>query len=197
MKFLYQPVSPFKINQRFGENMACVSTKGTKRYINCDGNNPPPGFRSLYGDDGHQGLDLRAKLGQEVYCACDGVITQVDPNTWSGLDVRVASVVGGITYVHIYEHLNGFQGEVGDKVGIGQLIGWAGTTGASTATHLHFELQQLIDGQLVSIDPEPVMFNIYALSHMRKMQTHKWMVEILSQVFDRLADLSRQSIKSK
>lgn len=195
LKFLYQPVSPFKINQRFGENQACVSTDGRNKVISCPGK-PPAGYKKLYGPKGHLGLDLRATTGQEVYCALDGVINEIDPNSWSGLDVRVISMVGGITYRHIYEHLNGFHGKVGDKVGIGQIIGWAGNTGFSSATHLHFELQQWIDGKWVSIDPEPVMFDIYALTHMRKMATHKWMVEILAQVTDRLADLLRQSTKS-
>jgi murein DD-endopeptidase MepM/ murein hydrolase activator NlpD len=41
----------------------------------------------------------------------------------------------------------------GDTVQVGQTVGWVGTTGRSTAPHLHFEIRK--DGQ--RIDPATVL----------------------------------------
>ena len=140
-KFLFQPVKPFIINQRFGENQACVDIATGKKVITCDGNNPPAGYKSLYGAGGHKGMDLAAKHGQSVYNAGDGVVDAIDTNPKSGLDVKVISEHKGVRVKHIYEHLLGYQPKIGDKLKVGDLIGWADNTGYSAGDHLHFETQ--------------------------------------------------------
>jgi murein DD-endopeptidase MepM/ murein hydrolase activator NlpD len=182
----YQPVSPFFINQKFGENKACVNS--TFQVINCDGNNPPPGFHSLYGDKGHLGIDLRITRGQEVYSSREGEITFVDTNPKSGLDVRVRTVLNGDVYFHIYEHLLGYMPKVGDKVMTGQLIGWADNTGYSSGDHLHFEL--LKNG--VPIDPLSVMSPMFAKDVLRNYNTLLYLTEQVALLADRIGDYLRQ-----
>lgn len=192
MKFLYQPVKPFTINQHFADNNACVSTDGLNRVVSCDGRKPPIGYKSLYGSRGHLGMDLKARHGQEVYCALTGVIQHIDTNPQTGLDVRVVSKVAGRTYRHIYEHLLGYQGKVGDGVLTGQLVGWADNTGWSSGDHLHFEVQEKIGGQWVSIDPAPLMFSVFARDHLRSADGLKWMFELMALISDNLAYRLRQ-----
>lgn len=162
-KFLFQPLSPFIINQKFGENSACVSTDGKLKVITCDGNKPPAGYKSLYGAGGHKGLDLYAYHGQPVYCAQDGTVEAIDTNPKTGLDVKVVTEFEGEKYMHVYEHLMGYQPKVGDKLKVGDLIGWADNTGYSAGDHLHFELKKWDGKKWVSIDPLPLMENIFAL----------------------------------
>lgn len=195
---LHWPVWPININQKFGENNACVSLDGKNTVITCDGLNPPSGFKSLYGDAGHQGLDLRSYHGQEVYAAQDGVVYFIDTNPKSGLDVRILSTAGGRQFMHIYEHLLGYQVKVGDKVKTGQLIGWADNTGYSSGDHLHFEVRERIgDEPYKSIDPLPIMSDMYAKDVLKITDQIKYLQEQIAMLADRFADWIRnRSIKS-
>lgn len=151
-KFLYKPLKYWKINQHFGQNSACMALEGTEgtKYIWCDGNNPPTGYRSIYGKEGHRGIDLRAGMWTPIYAARDGKVVFIDKNEKSGYDVRIESVIDGDTWTHIYEHMVKWNVEEGDDVATGQVIGWVGTTGYSTGPHLHFELR---DKYGISHDP--------------------------------------------
>lgn len=180
----YRPVKPLVINQRFGENTACVSTDGKNTVITCNGLKPPPGFQSLYGPAGHLGLDLRAIHSQPVYCALDGVVDYIDTKERSGLDVRVVSEWRGRKLKHIYEHLLGYQPKKGDKVSSGDLIGWADNTGYSSNDHLHFQVEEFLEGKWVPIDPLPLLSEFYA-------QDRRTLWELVGRFGDLLADYSR------
>jgi len=192
MKFLFQPVKPFVINQKFGENNACVTTDGTNKVISCDGNNPPAGYKSLYGSSGHKGLDLRTAHGQEVYCAQDGKVIHIDTNPKSGLDVRVQHEYKGDIYCTIYEHLLGYQPKVGDSLRVGQLIGWADNTGYSSGDHLHFELQKWDGKAWVSTDPMPHMENMFALDWLALEDKVKYLAEVVAKLLDNWASKLRK-----
>ena len=187
-----QPLSPFIINQKFGENNACVTTDGTNKVINCDGLNPPKGYKSLYGKAGHTGLDLGAKHGQEVYCACEGTVYFIDTQEKSGLDVRVESIVDGVTYHHIYEHLLGYSKKVGDTVKTGELIGWADNTGYSSGNHLHFQVEQLIGKNWVKVDPLQLMTNDFARNILLMNDVIKYAKEVIALLLDRSATKLRK-----
>lgn len=190
-KSFYWPVWPKGINQRFGENSSCVSLDGNNKVITCDGNNPPTGYKSLYGTAGHLGLDLQAYHGQEVYAVRDGVVSFIDTNEKSGLDVRVVSVINGVEYKHIYEHLLGYKPKVGDKVMTGQILGWADNTGYSSGNHLHFQLEKMINGVFIPIDPLPLMDNIYALDILKIQNQILYIKEIIAKMFDTWGDKLR------
>lgn len=188
---LHRPISPFIINQRFGENNACITTDGSQKVIVCDGNNPPGGYKSLYGPDGHGGLDLRASHSQPVYCAQDGRVYNIDTHEKSGLDVRVESIVDGRRLRHIYEHLLGYQPRVGDLVKTGDLIGWADNTGYSSGDHLHFQVEEYIDGEWVNIDPLSVLSSMYALDAKRIEAMLPYLKEQVARLADMVADYLR------
>lgn len=161
----YQPVSPWGVNQHFGQNDACISLDGKNTVITADGNNPPKGFKSLYGKKGHLGLDLRAVHGQPVYASADGVVTFIDTDPKTGLDVKITSKFGGKEYLHIYEHLLGYQVKIGDRVKVGDCIGWADNTGYSAGNHLHFQIDEVVKGKRVPVDPIHLMEPLFALKY--------------------------------
>lgn len=188
-KIIFQPVKPFILHQKFGENDACVDIATGKKVITADGNNPPAGYRSLYGPKGHTGIDLRAYHGQPVYCAQDGVVDQIDTQERSGLDVRVVSTVGAKKYRHIYEHLLGYQPKKGDTLKVGDLIGWADNTGYSSGDHLHFQFEEWIGNKWVQIDPLPYMEDRFALEFAGLVRRVK---ELTALVAEWLADKLRK-----
>jgi len=186
-KILFQPIKPFIMNQEFGANRVCISTDGKKTIKSCDGKNPPEGYKSLYGPKGHGGIDLRAEHGQEVYCAQEGIVYRIDTDPRSGLDVGVQSYVNGIQFRHIYEHLMGYQPQVGDKVSVGQLIGWADNTGYSSGDHLHFQFE-VFDGKAwVKTDPMPYMDTMFAQDALKRLNTIKYLREQLAKILDNWA----------
>lgn len=186
---LYQPVKPFHVNQKFGENNACVDIETGTKVITADGNNPPAGYRSLYGKGGHGGVDLASYHGQPVYSSHEGKVVLIDTQPKSGLDVRVEFTEGGNTYRIIYEHLLGYQPKIGDMVEVGSLIGWADNTGWSSGDHLHLQLDQLVKGKWVHVDPMQFMVNKFALEVAPVLKKLK---EVMAQYVDLLSDQLRK-----
>jgi murein DD-endopeptidase MepM/ murein hydrolase activator NlpD len=191
MKILHQPVRPWIVGQKFGANEACVDLATGKKTIACDGLNPPPGYKSLYGSTGHKGIDVRAYHGQPVHCALDGIVSHIDTNPRTGLDVRIESEQGGKRYRHIYEHLLGYQHKVGDKVEAGEVIGWTDNTGYSAGDHLHFQLEEWT-GKWTPIDPEPLLSNMFAGDALLMSNKIKYIKEQLAIFSENLAEYLRK-----
>lgn len=190
MKIIYQPLKIIFITQPFGANGVCINQFGS--LIGCDGTNPPLGFRSLYGPNGHPGVDLAASSRVSCFCAQRGVVYEIDTNKRSGLDVRIESEEGGRKFRHIYEHLSRVDVNVGDIVETGQQIGLPGKTGYATGEHLHFEVRELIQGKWVHIDPMTVMemtpaSKVLVLNHMILAAR-----EALAKLADNLAEFARR-----
>lgn len=95
----------------------------------------------------HTGLDIASNQGTSVYAADGGKVTMAG---WNGGYGNCIMIDHGNGYVTLYGHLNGFAISQGDTVSQGQTIGYVGSTGTSTGSHLHFEV--LLNGS--RIDPE-------------------------------------------
>lgn len=188
-KHFFQPVKPFVLNQYYGQNKICVDIATGRKVINCDGNNPPDGYRSIYGSKGHLGIDLNTYHGQPCYASCGGVVESIDTEPRTGLDVRIKSEIEGKTYLHIYEHLLGYNVKVGQKVSVGDLVGWCDNTGWSSGDHLHFEIRELKNGEWVSVNPLPLMESIFALEFAGLWRRTK---ELLALLAEYIADKARK-----
>ena len=87
----------------------------------------------------HDGLDLAAPTGTEVYAVRDGEVIEVGENAVLG---RYVMIRHGDNWVSIYGHLSRIDTVLRNQVRSGTLIGRVGSTGLSTGPHLHFELRQ-------------------------------------------------------
>lgn len=86
----------------------------------------------------HNGIDAPAPVGLPVRAAAAGrVVTVADWGSNGGKAVVIEHLAGLKTR---YLHLDRFAVGVGDNVFSGQLIGYSGTTGSSSA-HLHFDIR--------------------------------------------------------
>ncbi|MCX6843253.1 MAG: M23 family metallopeptidase [candidate division WOR-3 bacterium] len=100
--------------------------------------------------DQHQAIDLAAPAGAPVRATADAVVEQRGDDRQYG---RFLLLQHGQGYESYYGHLQDWNVDKGDTVQAGATIGWVGTTGKSTAPHLHFEIRK--DGQ--RIDPATVL----------------------------------------
>ena len=94
----------------------------------------------------HPGLDVAAQSGTPVVSAGSGTVT------FAGNDPEYGNLVvldHGLGLESRYGHNSRFTVRVGDRVNRGQPIAAVGSTGNSTAPHLHFEIRK--DG--VPLDP--------------------------------------------
>lgn len=102
----------------------------------------------------HNGVDMTAACGTPVVAMADGAVTRAAAAGGYGNLVEVShGTIDGDLVVSRYAHLSVIGVAAGDRVGRGQVIGLAGTTGLSTGCHLHFEV--LLNGSYV--DPAGVL----------------------------------------
>lgn len=114
---------------------------------------------SAYGNRGsefHRGLDMAARQGEPIHAVKSGTVIKAEyHNSWGNV-VAIQHEDGSTA---LYAHQQQYAVKVGDKVSQSQLIGYVGSTGNSTGSHLHFELcrdSSLSQGML--IDPQTVLF---------------------------------------
>lgn len=89
----------------------------------------------------HSGTDFGAPCGRPIYAAAGGTIIQQGyMGAYGNRIVINHGRIGGNNIVTTYSHLSRYARSNGARVSRGQLIGYVGTTGASTGCHLHFEV---------------------------------------------------------
>lgn len=101
----------------------------------------------------HPGIDFSAPIGTPIYATADGVIEDVNVR-FSGYG-KMIMIDHGFGYQTRYAHMHDFAVRKGQKIKRGDLIGYVGNTGLSTAPHLHYEV--LLNG--VVINPVHYFYN--------------------------------------
>jgi murein DD-endopeptidase MepM/ murein hydrolase activator NlpD len=87
--------------------------------------------------DFHPGIDISTPRGTKVVAPADGVVVFVGKKGGYGNAVVIDHGYGIVTR---YAHLDGFNVRPGQRVRRGEVIGFVGSTGRSTAPHLHYEV---------------------------------------------------------
>lgn len=183
MKFeLFYPLKNYWRNQVFGESTQCLTSEN-KVVPKIEGT-CPVGTKDLYlsmGLKGHNGEDLYAIDDQKIYCSQDGIVVEIQTEPERGLGIGMITDkkydLGeyGEHFVKIrYWHLKGFNCNLGDKVSVGQVLGYADNTGYSSGTHLHFEIKPVEytsdnyynvfqeNGYFGAINPQPYWNKVYS-----------------------------------
>lgn len=111
----------------------------------------------------HDGMDFTAPTGTEVYATGDGVVSKVK-NSYRGYGKRVV-IDHGFGYKTRYAHLTSFNVRRGEEVKRGDVIGYVGNSGLSTAPHLHYEVEK--DGE--KVNPVHYYFNDLTPEQYEKM----------------------------
>jgi murein DD-endopeptidase MepM/ murein hydrolase activator NlpD len=89
----------------------------------------------------HYGVDMMARKGTDVHAVADATVAFAGRKTGFG---NIVILDHGHGYQTYYAHLSKIMPEMkhGAVVPRGELIGLVGSTGRSTAPHLHFEMRQ-------------------------------------------------------
>ena len=88
----------------------------------------------------HLGIDISANAGTPVHAAASGTVTKVVASNYGyGNQVYIEHAYGFSTrYAHLYTYIV----QKGSTVKKGEIIGFVGNTGKSTANHIHFEIKK-------------------------------------------------------
>ena len=87
----------------------------------------------------HKGIDFTAPRGTAIQATGNGVVSRVQKRRIGyGNNVIIDH---GFGYTTMYAHMKEIHVKKGDKVTKGQQIGTIGSTGTSTAPHLHYEVR--------------------------------------------------------
>ena len=85
----------------------------------------------------HQGQDITVKSGTPVLAPADGVVKRAYYAGGFGNHIKLEH---GSGYTTLFAHLSKINVKHGQIVKRGEIIGYTGNTGRSTAPHLHYEI---------------------------------------------------------
>lgn len=94
----------------------------------------------------HPGIDIAVAVGTQIRASGGGTVAMAGTDSAYGLFVLLRHPGG---YESMYGHASRILVREGDEVTAGQVIALSGSTGRSTAPHLHFEIRR--EGR--SLDP--------------------------------------------
>ncbi|MES2892338.1 MAG: M23 family metallopeptidase [Bacteroidota bacterium] len=100
----------------------------------------------------HNGLDFSATQGTPIYATGDGIVKVAEFGSGFGNNIVINH---GYGYETLYGHLVRMKVRAGKRVKRGEIIGWVGSTGASTGPHCHYEVH--INGR--PVDPVYFFYN--------------------------------------
>ncbi|MEL6691420.1 MAG: peptidoglycan DD-metalloendopeptidase family protein [Pseudomonadota bacterium] len=142
-KFLMKtPINGARLSSRFGKRRHPIS-----------------GYTRL-----HKGTDFAAPTGTPIFAAGNGVVERASRYGGYGHYIRIRHSKGYKTaYAHLSRYARGVRS--GRRVRQGEVIGYVGSTGASTGPHLHYEVYKngravdamrlkLPTGRKLAMDPE-------------------------------------------
>lgn len=108
----------------------------------------------------HDGLDIAAPKGTPIIAPANGRVIKTVRHRYRG---KYLQVDHGRNCITTYAHLSGFNVRAGQIVRRGQVIGYMGSTGRSTGSHLHYEIE--INGRV--LNPIHYILNVSAIGSRR------------------------------
>lgn len=102
---------------------------------------PLPGSRKTQGIHGYNGVDLAASPSTPIRAAAAGDVILVRSAGWNGGYGKYIVVRHANGTQTLYAHNSSNIVSIGQRVVQGQVVGYVGSSGRSTGSHLHFEVR--------------------------------------------------------
>ena len=99
----------------------------------------PFGKRNLAGMIFHNGVDFRASTGTPCYAIADGIVRI---SQWNPTGYGHFILIQHDGFCTLYAHFDRAGLRAGTVVKEGDIVGFAGNTGISFGSHLHFEIRE-------------------------------------------------------
>lgn len=167
---LFYPYRPHDRFQKFGESLACAEDKPDidilkRKVVTKVDDKCPAGYTELYpllGMKGHTGEDLYAPNGAPLRAPFNGVVAELQTEPARGLGIGIVTEdrrdLGqyGVHYVKCRQwHLKSLSKKLGERVRVGDILGYADSTGLSSASHNHLEIKA------VEYDEKGNLYNVF------------------------------------
>lgn len=86
----------------------------------------------------HKGIDIPGPVGTPIYATADGIIGRAQ---WVGGYGKFVEIDHGNAVQTRYGHLSAMNVIPGQRIRKGDILGYMGSTGRSTGSHLHYEVR--------------------------------------------------------
>ncbi|WP_232223431.1 M23 family metallopeptidase [Sphingorhabdus lutea] len=86
----------------------------------------------------HKGLDIAGPIGTPIYATADGIVGRA---RWVNGYGKYIELNHGNAIQTRYGHMSALNVSENERVTKGQIIGFMGSTGRSTGSHLHYEVR--------------------------------------------------------
>lgn len=86
----------------------------------------------------HKGLDIPGPVGTPIYATADGIIGRAQ---WVSGYGKFVEIEHGNAVQTRYGHLSAMNVAPGQRIRKGDVLGYMGSTGRSTGSHLHYEVR--------------------------------------------------------
>ena len=120
-----------------------VKNKELKRVASGFGRRIDPYYKKL---KFHYGVDFSAPKGTPIYATGNGTVSKTKRSR-RGFGNHIV-IDHGYGYKSLYAHMTKYTVRKGQKIKRGDIIGYVGSTGKSTAPHLHYEVHK--DGKKIN-----------------------------------------------
>jgi len=106
----------------------------------------------------HNGVDYAAAYGTPIISVADGIVSK---SGWMGAYGNRIEIKHGDRYGSQYSHMSSYAGlAIGTHIKQGDIVGYVGSTGASTGNHVHFSITDrgsYVNPETIDVpDGEPV-----------------------------------------
>ena len=86
----------------------------------------------------HKGIDIPGAIGTPIYATADGIVGRAE---WVGGYGKFVEINHGSAVQTRYGHLSAMNVAPGQRIRKGDILGYMGSTGRSTGSHLHYEVR--------------------------------------------------------
>ena len=117
-----------------------VPTKSSSSSSSGKFGNPLPGGAITQANHGYNAVDIDGETGDPIYASAGGDVIIAKGSGYNGGYGNYVVIDNGGGVQTLYAHMSSLAVS-GGSVGKGEVVGYVGSTGKSTGSHLHFEVR--------------------------------------------------------